>query len=377
MLLVVSILARLAWTYLVPNGANFVDLHVYVGGADALDGPGALYDYVYADQTPDFPLPFTYPPFAAIMFYPLHLLPFGVVAFLWQIGIIAALYGVVRVSQRLMGLQAQRRVAMLWTAVGIWTEPLRSTFDYGQVNVVLVLAVLCAVSSTRWWLSGLLVGLAAGVKLTPAVAGLYFVGARRWGAVVFSAVVFFATVGVSWVVVGGQARRYFTELLGDADRVGPIGTSFNQSWRGGISRILGHDAGFGPLVLVGIAVTAVLALLAWRAIDGAADRLGGILVVSLFGLVLSPISWTHHWVWLIPLMMWLLHGPLSARRGARVLGRVWLALTLVGVPWLLSFAQPSIWEIGRPWYLAWAGLIYPVATLATLAWMAVSRRESG
>ncbi|MBU8812387.1 mannosyltransferase [Mycolicibacterium goodii] len=377
MLLVVSILARLAWTYLVPNGANFVDLHVYVGGADALDGPGALYDYVYADQTPDFPLPFTYPPFAAIVFYPLHLLPFGVVAFLWQIGIIAALYGVVRVSQRLMGLQAQRRVAMLWTAVGIWTEPLRSTFDYGQVNVVLVLAVLCAVSSTRWWLSGLLVGLAAGVKLTPAVAGLYFVGARRWGAVVFSAVVFFATVGVSWVVVGGQARRYFTELLGDADRVGPIGTSFNQSWRGGISRILGHDAGFGPLVLVGIAVTAVLALLAWRAIDGAADRLGGILVVSLFGLVLSPISWTHHWVWLIPLMMWLLHGPLSARRGARVLGRVWLALTLVGVPWLLSFAQPSIWEIGRPWYLAWAGLIYPVATLATLAWMAVSRRESG
>lgn len=207
MLLVVSILARLAWTYLVPNGANFVDLHVYVGGADALDGPGALYDYVYADQTPDFPLPFTYPPFAAIVFYPLHLLPFGVVAFIWQIGIIAALYGVVRVSQRLMGLQSQRRVAMLWTALGIWTEPLRSTFDYGQVNVVLVLAVLCAVSTTRWWLSGLLVGLAAGIKLTPAVAGLYFLGARRWAAVACSAAVFFATVGVSWLVVGAQARR--------------------------------------------------------------------------------------------------------------------------------------------------------------------------
>jgi len=377
MLLVVSILARLAWTYLVPNGANFVDLHVYVGGADALDGPGALYDYVYADQTPDFPLPFTYPPFAAIVFYPLHLLPFGVVAFIWQIGIIAALYGVVRVSQRLMGLQSQRRVAMLWTALGIWTEPLRSTFDYGQVNVVLVLAVLCAVSTTRWWLSGLLVGLAAGIKLTPAVAGLYFLGARRWAAVACSAAVFFATVGVSWLVVGAQARRYFTELLGDADRIGPIGTSFNQSWRGGISRILGHDAGFGPLVLIGIGITAVLALLAWRAIGGAQDRLGGILVVSLFGLVLSPISWTHHWVWLIPLMMWLLHGPLSALRGARILGWGWLALTLLGVPWLLSFAQPTIWEIGRPWYLALAGLVYIVATLATLGWIAFSRKGSG
>src|SRR5690606_5712641 len=151
-----------------------------------------------------------------------------------------------------------------------------------QVNVVLVLAVLCAVSTTRWWLSGLLVGLAAGIKLTPAVAGLYFLGARRWAAVACSAAVFFATVGVSWLVVGAQARRYFTELLGDADRIGPIGTSFNQSWRGGISRILGHDAGFGPLVLIGIGITAVLALLAWRAIGGAQDRLGGILVVSLF-----------------------------------------------------------------------------------------------
>lgn len=374
-LLAISIAARLAWTYLVPNGANFVDLHVYVGGAGALDQPGTLYDYVYADQTPDFPLPFTYPPFAAVVFYPLHLLPFGFVALLWQLGIVAALYGVVRISQRLLGA-GDRRVAMLWTAVGIWTEPLRSTFDYGQINVVLVLAVLYAVYSTRWWVSGLLVGLAAGLKLTPAISGLYFVGARRWGAAAFSAVVFLATVGVSALVVGDQTRRYFTELLGDADRVGPVGTSFNQSWRGGISRILGHDAGYGPAVLAGIAVTAVLAVLAWRAIGGASDRLGAIVVVQLFGLLLSPISWTHHWVWLIPLMIWLLHGPLCARLGARVLGWGWLALTLIGIPWLLSFAQPTIWEISRPWYLAWAGLIYIVATLTTLAWIAATGRRS-
>ena len=330
-LLAISIAARLAWTYLVPNGANFVDLHVYVGGAGALDQPGTLYDYVYADQTPDFPLPFTYPPFAAVVFYPLHLLPFGVVAFAWQLGIIAALYGVVRISQRLLG-GGDRRTAMLWTAVGIWIEPLRSTFDYGQINVLLVLAVLYAVYSTRWWLSGLLVGLAAGLKLTPAISGLYFVGARRWGTAVFSAVVFFGTIAVSALVVGDQTRYYFTELLGDADRVGPIGTSFNQSWRGGISRILGHDAGYGPLVLAGIAVTAVLALLAWRAVGGAEDRLGAIVIVELFGLLVSPISWTHHWVWLIPLMIWLLHGPLRDRLGARILGWGWLGLTIVGVP---------------------------------------------
>lgn len=367
-----------------PNGANFVDLHVYIGGGDEVDGPGAVYDYVYGEQTPDFPLPFTYPPFAAVVFYPLHLLPFWLVSLAWQFGIMGALYGVVRVSQKLLGIAAQdnqaRRVAMLWTAVGIWLEPLRSTFDYGQINVLLVLAVLVAVASSRWWLSGLLVGLAAGVKLTPAISGLHFLGARRWGAAVFSAVVFFGTIALSWVVMGAEATRYFTDLIGDARRVGPVGTSFNQSWRGAISRILGYDAGFGPLVLAAIALTAVLAWFAWRSVGAFAsdpdvdlDRLGSILVVSLFGLLLSPISWTHHWVWLVPLMIWLLHGPYRHLIGARVLGFGWLALTAVGVPWLLSFAQPTIWEISRPWYLAWAGLVYPVATLITLGWIALRR----
>ncbi len=423
LLLVVSIAARLAWTYLTPHGANFVDLHVYISGAAALSQPGALYDYVYADQTPDFPLPFTYPPFAAVVFYPLHFLPFGLVAFLWQIGTMAALYGVVRLCQRLLGGSASlnrgidaavpaspllrraslnrgvdaavpaspllrraslnRRAAMLWTAAGIWTEPLRSTFDYGQINVILVLAVLYAVYSRRWWVSGLLVGLAAGVKLTPAIAGVYLAGARRWAAAVFSAVVFAGTIAVSVWATGDQARRYFTELLGDAHRVGPIGTSFNQSWRGGISRILGHDAGYSPPVLVAIVVTAVLAVLAWRALNSTPtgpDVLGSLLVVELFGLLASPISWTHHWVWLLPLMIWLFYGPSSDRPGARTLGWVWLTLTLIGVPWLLSFFQPTIWQDGRPWYLAWAGLVYIVGALVTLGWMATTRvtpREPG
>jgi len=375
--LIASVAARLAWTYLVPNGANFVDLHVYVGGAAALDEPGTLYSYAYADQTPDFPLPFTYPPFAALVFYPLSLLPFALVALCWQLGTIAALYGVVRCSQRLLGVgDGSSSRAMLWTAIAIWTEPLRSTFDYGQINVILVLAVLWAVCSTRWSLSGLLVGLAAGVKLTPAITVLYFLGVRRWGTALFTAVVFAGTVGLSLVAIGAQARYYFTDLLGDASRVGPIGTSFNQSWRGGLSRVLGHDAGYGPLVLIAITATAALAALAWRALGADAgaqrDRLGSLLVVQLFGLLISPISWTHHWIWLVPLMIWLLDGPWRSRPGARVLGWGWLALTLIGVPWLLSFAQPTIWQIGRPWYLAWAGLVYLVATLGTLAWIAAT-----
>jgi len=374
-LFILSVAGRLGWTYRAPHGANFVDLHVYVYGAATIDHVASLYHYTYADQTPNFPLPFTYPPFAALVFYPLHLLPFGLVAFCWQVGTIAALYGVVRLSQRLLGVAAGegRRLAMLWTAIAIWLEPLRSTFDYGQINVLLVLAALFAVYSTRWWLSGLLVGLAAGVKLTPAITGLYFVGARRWGAAVFSAVVFLATVAVSALVIPDETRYYFTDLIFKTDRVGPMCTIFNQSWRGGVCRIVGHDAGYSPPVLIGIAIIAILSFLAWRALNtSGTDRLGTLLVVELFGLLVAPISWTHHWVWLVPLMIWLLHGPLSQRLGARILGWVWLVLTVIGVPWLLSFAQPTIWQNGRAWYLAWGGLVYIVATLATLAWIAAS-----
>jgi alpha-1,2-mannosyltransferase len=379
LLLALSVAARLAWTYLAPNGANFVDLHVYVGGAATIGTGHPLYEFVYADQTPDFPLPFTYPPFAAVVFYPLHLLPFGLLSLAWTVGIIAALYGVVRLSQRLIG-RGCHRAAMCWTAVGIWIEPLRSTLDYGQINVLLVLAVLYAVYSTRWWTSGELVGLAAGIKLTPAISGLYFLGVKRWGAAFFASVVFVATIGASVLVLGSQVRYYFTELIFDAGRVGSVATSQNQSWRGGISRIVGHDAGYSLPVIVAIVVTAVLAVLAWRAIGAGdanqPDRLGGIVVVQLFGLLLSPISWTHHWVWVLPMMLWLIHGPLRARRGAKILGWGWLALTLIGPPWLLSFAQPTIWQTGRPWYLAWAGLVYIVAAVATLAWVATTGRRS-
>lgn len=380
-LLTLSIAARLAGAHLVPNPADMIDLHVYVGGAAAIEHPGMLYGYVYPNKTPEPALPFTYPPFAAVVFYPLHLLPFGVVAFLWQVATIAALYGAIRISQRLLGVGAGTgyRAAMLWTAITIWVEPVSTTFAVGQVNLLLMLAALWAVYTTRWWLSGLLVGVAAGVKLTPAITGVYFVGVRRWGAAVFSAVVFLATVAVSAPVVGDQVRYYFTGLLGDVHRVGPIGNALNQSWRGGISRIVGHDAGYGPLVLAMIAATAVLAILAWRALNAGrtaahteSDRLGKLLVVELFGLLLSPISWTHHWVWLVPLMIWLIHGPLCERRGARILGWGWLALTVLNVPYWLTTAQSTFWQIGRPWYLAWAGLVYIAATMVTLTWIAIS-----
>ncbi|WP_425297852.1 mannosyltransferase, partial [Nocardia abscessus] len=344
-----SVLARLLWMLLSPNGMNLVDLHVYVGGSAALL-TDQLYDFTYAEKTPDFPLPFTYPPFAALVFFPLHYLPFTVVAVAWLLAIAAALYAVVHIAFELMfGAQRLRtpqwRAATVgWTALGLWLEPVRTTMDYGQVNVFLVLGGMLAVRSSRWWISGGLVGIVAGIKLTPAITGLYFVARRRWGTVAWSAVVFGATVGVSFLIAPTEARRYFGTLLGDADRIGPVGSVWNQSLRGALSRILGHDVESGPWWIAAVVLVAALAFLAWRAL-APDDRLGTLIVVQLFGLMISPISWSHHWVWLLPTVLWLLYGPLRPAPAARVIGGELVVGKDVGVAGVESGRRVAVCSI--------------------------------
>ncbi|MEU0874231.1 mannosyltransferase [Nocardia brasiliensis] len=366
-----SVLARLCWMLFTENGSNVVDLHVYVDGSAALL-TDRLYDFTYAEKTPDFPLPFTYPPFAALVFFPLHFLPFGVVSVGWLLATVAALYGVVRIAiELILGADRAREWqtgVVGWTAVGVWMEPVRTTIDYGQVNVFLVLGAMLAVRSSRWWISGGLVGIVAGIKLTPAISGLYFVARRRWATVVCSALVFGATVGLSFLIAPHEARRYFGTLLGDADRIGPVGSVWNQSLRGAMSRILGYDVQSGPWWLAGVLIVAVLALLAWRAL-APDDRMGTLVLVQFFGLLVSPISWSHHWVWLVPTVLWLLYGPLREVRGAKLIAGYWLVTTLIGVPWVLSFFQDSIWTIPRPAVLAWLGTVNVFGALVLFVWV--------
>ncbi|MFI9509186.1 mannosyltransferase [Nocardia sp. NPDC052566] len=371
--LVLSVVARLLWMLCSKNGMNLVDLHVYVDGSASLL-TDRLYDFTYAEKTPDFPLPFTYPPFAALVFFPLHYLPFTVIAIGWLLAIVAALYGIVRIAfelilgEDLAGTPGWHVASVAWTALGLWLEPVRTTIDYGQVNVFLVFGAMLAVRSARWWVSGSLVGIIAGIKLTPAISGLYFVARRRWLTVVWSAVMFGATVGVSFLLRPAEARRYFGTLIGDADRIGPVGSVWNQSLRGTLSRILGSDVQSGPIWMVAVLIAAVLVLLAWRTL-GPADRMGTLLMVQLFGLLVSPISWSHHWVWLLPMVLWLLYGPMRDARGAKIIAGYWLVTTLIGVPWVLSFFQPDIWTIPRPAVLAWLGAVDVIGVLMLLGWL--------
>lgn len=357
---------------------TMIDLRVY-RDASAFLLHGTLYDYRLTQFSAQFPLPFTYPPFAAVVFLPLSAMPWVVVKFVWQIISVACLWWFVWVSLRLIRRDRAdsadsavfdddvwRRRAMLWTALALWFEPVRTTLNYGQINLILAAVVLAGMTSRRSVLSGLSVGVTAGIKLTPALSGVYFLVTKRWAAAVWSFVAFAATVAIAYAISPAQSTLYWFHLINDPSRIGPIASAINQSLRGALSRTVGYDVGMGPVWLIGAAVAAGLLAYALRAAVRAKDVLAGVLSVQFFTLLVSPISWSHHWVWIVPTVLWLLYGRVAGQRAALWTAMVWLVAVSGYVISFLLAIQPSIWTIPHPWWAALLGWVYPVCGMATL-----------
>jgi alpha-1,2-mannosyltransferase len=360
-------LAIYAWTLGNPADWGMIDLKVYWSLA-----PNVLTDQLYDINMPftaDFPLPFTYPPFAAMVFLPVSALPWLAARIAWQVLSVFCLWWLVRTALKALAAKADQpydltwsRRALLWTALALWCEPVRKTLDFGQINLVLVAGVFAAMTAARQAVAGLGVGVGIGMKLTPGISVLYFLATRRFTAAVWSAVGFAITVALGFLVSAKDSWRYWFDLLGAADRVGPVGSAINQSLRGALSRTFGYDVEMSWPWLLAVAVSAALTWFAVRAAVRAGDELAALLAVQLFGLLISPISWSHHWLWIIPLVLWMAYG---ARHLALTVA--WVVATGSDVITFLINQQPSIWEIPRPWPLAALGWVYPALGLLTLA----------
>lgn len=380
-LLGVSVLVHFALV-VTQTKMTMIDLMVYRDGSPTLL-QGTLYDWHLTEYSGQFALPFTYPPFAAILFLPLSWLPWVAVRVLWQAVSVVCLCWLVRLSLRLIARDRgqeftddvwQRRV-MFATALALWIEPVRTTLNYGQVNLLLAAVVLAGMVSARPVLSGLSVGLTAGIKLTPALSGIYFLATRRWAAAFWSAVAFALTVAVAWVVSPNQSSLYWFHLLGQTDRIGPVGSAINQSLRAALSRTVGYDVGSGPIWLAGAAVAAVLLFFALRAAIRAQDTLAGVVAVQFFTLLVSPISWSHHWVWVVPALLWLVYGRAAGGRLVTITAVAWVVAVGSFVISFLLVLQSSIWVISRPWYASLLGWAYPACGLLTLIAIAVALRQ--
>lgn len=297
-------LLRVRWVD--PSTWTLADVAVYVRGGHALLDGADL--YAVRDQV----LPFTYPPFAAILFVPLALLGTGGAGVVVSVLSLLALLVVVAVSVGVVGPGPRPRVSSPPLLVGgllllaaLTTEAVQRTLILGQVNLVLaaLVAVDLLVVPRRW--RGVLLGLAIAVKLTPAVFLGYLLLRREWAVLARVAATVVATIVVGFVVAPSASATFWSGGASDLGRFGDEAAGYgNQALGAALDR-------FAPgvpdvLWLVLVALVVVLAAAAtWRTL-GCHDHLAAVTALAVGGLLVSPISWTHHWVWVVPVMVVLL-----------------------------------------------------------------------
>lgn len=286
-----------------------LDLRVYSGGVRALVHGQSVYEQTYTAVQ----LAFTYPPFALLAFLPLAVmgewLQAGVVE-LASIGCVAVLLHLALGRTRIDAV-----VATVLFLAAMTAEPVWMTLSFGQVNLLLaaLIAADLAPGQERRW-RGVGLGLAAGIKLTPLVFLAWLALTRQWRAAGVAVGTFLATVVVSFVAVPGHARTFWVDGLAATlgGRSNPVGDAMNrsmpkayvgnQSAMGFFSRVLGPDtdaATLAWLLLGGLVSVAIVGIGAWLTLRG--ERTLGFFVASLAMVVASPIAWTHHWVWAVPL----------------------------------------------------------------------------
>jgi alpha-1,2-mannosyltransferase len=233
------------------------------------------------------------------------------------------------------GLAGRRRMA--WrvaatgsvTAVMLWVEPVQQTLTFGQVNLILMAMVLGDLSlPDRSRGKGIATGLAAGFKLTPAVFLVYLAFTRRTRAAVNGVVTFAATVVLGLLVSPSAAVHYWKGAWLVGDKVGRDYVG-NQSVDAVLRRLVGHELGFPSVVLAFGVGVAGLALAVWAYRHG--NELAGVVLIGMTGLLVSPISWTHHWVWVVPAVV--LGCDLAMRRRSVLFGLAVVGVTLLFLAW--------------------------------------------
>ena len=253
---------------------------------------------------------------------------------LWGLGVVAGLAWLV---QRARPTTALLPAAALLTAA-LWTQPLRDTVRFGQVGVLLAVLVVADLTSTRW--RGVLVGLAAAVKLTPAlfVVHLWLAGRRRDAVVAAGTAAACTALGAA--VLPQASWTYWTSALWETARVGDVADGGNQSLRGLLERA---DL---PLALLVLLVPLVVVGL--RRAARARDPLAAACVVGCLTVVVSPISWIHTLVWLVLALLLL-------ARSRPALALAGLALLWARLPWQAQALLPD-GVPGRPLWLLVQGL---------------------
>jgi alpha-1,2-mannosyltransferase len=355
-----------------------IDIDVYQMGARAWMDGHPLYRGDALFHTPiGLDLPFTYPPLAAIMFCPfawmhmpvasLAITALTLVLLVGSTVIVLTRLDVWSTSTTLPGPAWLRRcwLAVVVTAAAtMWLEPISSNFAFGQINVVLMTLVIADCVPRRTpWPRGLLLGLGMALKLTPAVFLLYFLLRRDNRAALTSLASFVGATLLGFALAWNDSWEYWTRTVAHTDRIGEAALNTDQNIAGALAR-LGLTEQQRFLLWVAASLL-VLALTVWamRRVLRADEPTLAVVCVALFGLVVSPVSWSHHWVWVLPAV--LVTGILGWRRRNVAL----IAVTAIGVAlmrWTPIDLLPKHHEASAVWWRQLAGMSYVWWALAVL-----------
>ncbi|GAB2640498.1 glycosyltransferase 87 family protein [Nocardia goodfellowii] len=287
----------------VPITGDFIDLQVYRLGVEALRDGGNMYGELPKTNA-GISLPFIYPPFAALVLGPFALLPWDPAAFLFFASSVAALaVTLYLVARRVWPERAQLRTALYATAcaapLSMLLEPIWATLNFGQVNLLLMVLVTADVLALRpKWRRGILIGLAAAIKLTPAAFVLYFLVKKDYRSAITAAVTGAVATLLSFAILPKASVEYWFNGMGNVS--GLSGSSFqtNQS----IQALLARFGIEKPLFTIAwLVLSALLLVLVVAAMRRTLDFPPLALAINaVFTLLVSPISWSHHWVMIAP-----------------------------------------------------------------------------
>lgn len=353
------------------TGVFKLDAWVYTHAVSQWHAGGSLYDW-YANPEQSL-WPFTYPPFAAWLFTPLTwvsdrssqvLLTLATpvcVALTVFVTLIALQRGHSSSAVERRRLAAGATPWLTLLAV-LCLEPVPKTMEYGQINAVLMAAVAVDMFAVRGRGRGVLAGLAAAFKLTPAIAILIFVARREWRAAGTMLASALGVTGLCWLLSPAESAEFFFSAMWDPSRAGFADYSGNQNLKGMVARFLPESTWtpvWALLVLLALAGAGLLL----RRLEQLRHGDDGVLlvvqtsVVMLLGLLISPISWSHHWVWIVVALLGF--GALAWRENSVVMGI--LALTGAAVFTLAMqwwFPEQNHVEQDWPFYAVVLGSSY-------------------
>lgn len=318
---------------------NQIDLEVYRAGAQHLLHGQQLYDLPMLRNG----LLYTYTPFSTIVFQPFGWMDGDLAVGVWSALIFATLYWVVLASFRSLGYEVNWSLAVVAAAMvcaATLMEPVRTTIWYGQINVFLMAIVLWDLlrpDGSR--LKGIGVGIAAGIKLTPAFFVIYLAITRRWRAVMVMIGTVSVTVVLGFIATPRQSWNYWTDRVVNSDRVGPTDAPSNQSVKGALAAVFDTATPSTALWLICSAVVAVLGMGAAFLAHRAGQELLALCLTGMTTAAVSPFTWGHHWVWFVPLLVFAVHLPIAAWRS----GRTGFAAVLLLAPAAL-FTTVFVWR---------------------------------